>query len=97
MLEPVCKLYRHLEYLGSGLNTVRLDKIALAMPMTWAQRRWLQTSRRAVDWHPGGQLPVMTSIGRVAPLDHSRRSFADGARGAQPGAGLKQLGEPTHP
>ena len=65
------------------------------MPMTGAQRRWLQTSGRAVDWHPGGQFPVMTSIGRVAPLDHSRRSFADGARGPRRGAGLKQLGEPT--
>ena len=37
----------------------------------------------------------MTSVGRVAPLDHSRRSFADGARGPQLGAGLKQLYEPT--
>ena len=35
--------------LGSGPNTVRLDKIAFAMPMTGAQRGWLQTSWRAVD------------------------------------------------
>jgi integrase len=33
----------------SSPNTVRLDKIALAMPMTGAQRRWLQTLRGAVD------------------------------------------------